>query len=498
MVPTQEFAMNDINSEPRPAALASPALERVQHASNEILELLPIPTFICDLEGRIVQYNRRAAGMWGRTPQPGQTHEQFAAATKYFSPDGQRLPRSRMTDVLRTGRALRDEEVMIERPNGDLFVVLLNIDPLFDEHGHMFGVINCIQDITERKRAVEALRRSQQELSLQEQRWNATYEHAAIAIVETDAEGRFLRVNEAICNIVGATREELLADRLFERDYPQDREMDEAQYRRQIAGEIDFYSIEKRVVRGDGRIIWCSIRSSTVRDSDGNFLYAVRVLQDITERKEAEDLQKLLIDELNHRVKNTLATVQSLAAQTAIGAKSLDEFHKAFEGRLIAIGKAHDQLMRRHWKSAELRDIVSATTTAYLTRARDQLSLAGDYVTVNPRAALTLALVIHELTTNAVKYGALSVPGGRIEAKWRVVRPSGLPPSLKFEWIERGGPAVPAPERRGFGSRFIESSVASELKGKAVLSFDPGGIRCTMEFPLDSDLVTIGDRRKAG
>jgi two-component sensor histidine kinase len=165
---------------------------------------------------------------------------------------------------------------------------------------------------------------------------------------------------------------------------------------------------------------------------------------------------------------------------------------------LIAIGKAHDQLMRSHWKSAELRHIVGAATTAYLTRARDQLSLAGDDVMVNPRAALTLALVIHELTTNAVKYGALSVPGGRIEAKWQIVRPSARSPSLQFEWIERGGPAVVAPQRRGFGSRFIESSVASELKGKAVLSFDPGGLRCKLEFPLDSDLIAVGARRKAG
>ena len=100
------------------------------------------------------------------------------------------------------------------------------------------------------------------------------------------------------------------------------------------------------------------MRSSTVRDADGNFLYGVRVVQDITERKEAEERQKLLIDELNHRVKNTLATVQSLATQTARGTDSPEAFRKAFEGRLIALSQAHDQLTRRHWKSADLRDIV--------------------------------------------------------------------------------------------------------------------------------------------
>ena len=181
----------------------------------------------------------------------------------------------------------------------------------------MFGVVTCFQDITDRKRIYEALQRSQQDLQQQEQRWNATYEHAAIGIVEIDAEGRFLRVNESICDIIGLTREELLGWRLFVRTHPDDRDIDEELYRRQVKGEIGFYSIEKRFVRRDGRVIWCSIRSSTVRDPAGLFLYGVRVVQDITARKEAEDRQKLLMDELNHRVKNTLATVQSLAPQTA-------------------------------------------------------------------------------------------------------------------------------------------------------------------------------------
>ena len=169
---------------------------------------------------------------------------------------------------------------------------------------------------------------SQQDLRQQEERWNATYEHAAIGIVEIDADGRFLRVNESICDITGLTREELLGWKLFARTHPDDRDVDEDLYRRQVKGEIGFYSIEKRFVRKDGRVIWCSIRSSTVRDADGHFLYGVRVVQDITARKEAEDRQKLLMDELNHRVKNTLATVQSLATQTARGTNSPEAFRQ--------------------------------------------------------------------------------------------------------------------------------------------------------------------------
>ena len=230
------------------------------------------------------------------------------------------------------------------------------------------------------------------------------------------------------------------------------------------------------------------MRSSTVRDAAGHFLYGVRVVQDVTERKEAEERQKLLIDELNHRVKNTLATVQSLATQTARGTDSPEAFRKAFEGRLIALSQAHDQLTRRHWKSADLRDIVEGATAPHLARpqeSQDQIAIEGEPITVTPRVALTLALGLHELTTNATKYGALSVPAGRIEVRWRIERRPSQPPLLWIEWRERGGPPVTAPERQGFGTRFIEGSVASELQGKAQLDYDPAGLVCTMEIPLD-------------
>jgi two-component sensor histidine kinase len=256
-----------------------------------------------------------------------------------------------------------------------------------------------------------------------------------------------------------------------------------------VAGDIGFYSLEKRFVRNDGRIIWIAVRSSTVRDADGSFLYGVRVVQDITDRKEAEERQKLLIDELNHRVKNTLATVQSLATQTARGTDSPEAFRIAFEGRLIALSQAHDQLTRRHWKSADLRDIVVGATAPYLTHSRDQVVLEGDAITVTPRVALTLALAMHELSTNAAKYGALSVPAGRIGIRWHVQR--GPAPILRIEWREREGPQVSVPTRLGFGSRFIEGSVAAELQGTARLDFDAAGLRCTMEIPIESGMLEV-------
>jgi PAS domain S-box-containing protein len=486
-----ERRMQDTKTQQRPRSVFSLSLEHALRASDEILELLPIATFVCDAAGRIIQYNRRAVDLWGRSPQPGQTHNQLTAQCRYFDAAGEELPRSRLAEVLNTGQAVRDEEVTVLRPDGTQVVVQLNIDPLVNPQGKMVGAITCIQDVTERKGIIDALDHSRHELRQQEERWSATYEHAAIGIVELDAEGRFLRVNEAICAITGGTREELLNWKLFGRTHPDDRDIDEEQYRRQVAGDIGFYSIEKRFVRKDGRVIWMGVRSSTVRDATGHFLYGVRVVQDITERKEAEERQKLLIDELNHRVKNTLATVQSLAAQTARGTDSPDAFRSAFEGRLIALSHAHDQLTRQHWRSAGLRDIVESAIAPHVAESHEQIAIAGEPITVTPRAALTLALALHELTTNASKYGALSAPVGRIDVCWQIERNAALPPQVRIEWRERGGPPVTPPARQGFGTRFIEGSVAVELQGKAKLDYDPAGLVCTIEIPLDAALVGV-------
>ena len=172
-------------------------------------------------------------------------------------------------------------------------------------------------------------------------------------------------------------------------------------------------------------MIWLSVRSSPVRADDGHLLYVVRVVQDITERKAAERRQKLLIDELNHRVKNTLATVQSLASQTARAAPTPAAFREGFEGRLIALSKAHDQLTVHHWESADLRDLLSGSLAPYAGAGSERIVLRGEDIELRPRAVLTLAMAFHELTTNAAKYGALSAPGGRIEIRWQPVHGGG-------------------------------------------------------------------------
>jgi len=467
----------------------SPAPGNIVQASDGILDMLPIATFVCDAAGTILQYNRRAVEIWGRAPQPGQTHESFTAGVRFFDIDGQLL-RSGLADVLATGQPARDVERIVERADGSRLIVSLNIDPLRNAKGEIIGAVNCFLDITERKRVDAALLE-------QEQRLAATYEHASIGISEIAPDCSFLRVNEAICGITGFSREHLLASRLFAHTHPDDAEPDREGFRKQVAGDLDFYSVEKRFIRKDGRTIWMSVRSSPVRDAQGRLLYLVRVVQDITERKAAERRANLLIDELNHRVKNTLATVQSLASQSARGAPTPAAFRESFEGRLIALSKAHDQLTRHHWESADLRELVTASLAPYA--GAERVMLRGEDIVLRPRAVLTLAMAFHELATNAAKYGALSAPAGRIEIRWQPTRLEGGDGRglLQIEWLEQGGPAVEEPQQRGFGSKLIEGGVAAELGGSARLLFAPEGLRCEILIPLEAATVDVDRRRGA-
>lgn len=472
------------------------ALSRLLAAAAVVIESLPIATSICDREGRIVLYNRRAVEIWGRVPEPNQRHDQFTARVTFYEPDGRRLAPSEvpMARVLRSGEPLREREFVVERPDGMRHYMSVSIDPLHDDDGRCIGAVNCFRNITDRRETQHELARFESELREYAQRIAATYEHAAIGITEVGADGKLRRANEAMCDITGYAREELVGTRLFDRTYEPDIETDRNAFQQQIAGEIGNYSVEKRMRRKDGRVVWVSVRSSPVRDAGDHFLYAVRVVQDITERKEAEERQRLLLDELNHRVKNTLATVQSLAKQTAATAATPSAFREGFEGRLIALSKAHDQLTMRNWQDADLRGILKAAIAPYVAVGHEQAVLRGEDVMLRPRAAVTLAMVFHELTTNAAKYGCLSVPAGRIHVAWEVRTPPDKPPLLAIDWSEQGGPPVAPPRRRSFGSRFIEGSVPSELRGTARLVFAPEGLRCSLEIPLASAQGELAQR----
>ena len=252
--------------------------------------------------------------------------------------------------------------------------------------------------------------------------------------------------------------------------------------------QIDDYEIEIEVPRLGTRCMMLNARRIDGDETHGELV--LLAMEDITERRDSARHQDLLVGELSHRVKNTLAVVQSIASQTLRHSSSLEMFGEAFQGRLQALAGANDAVIDGSWKGVTLRHIVQRALRPF--GVDDQVALAdGSELCLTPQASLALAMILHELATNAVKYGALSVPAGVVKIAWRV-DPAGISRNIDIEWTETGGPRVEAPSRRGQGTRFIERSIAYELKGTATVDFNSGGLRAVLSFPSTAALMPSG------
>lgn len=227
---------------------------------------------------------------------------------------------------------------------------------------------------------------------------------------------------------------------------------------------------------------WFAVTISPVADSPPEAPRFATVSVEISERKRAEARQQLLINELHHRVKNLLAIVQSLAQQSFRGDQASPSARQAFESRLSAVAAAHDLLVRRDWEAASLLRLVSESAGPGCGADRARIDIDGPDIDLPSKTAVSLALALHELCTNAVKYGALSNASGRIAVRWSVE--DGDPQRLRMTWTESGGPPVAVPSIRGFGSRLIERALAAELGGPVVMDFRPEGLVCTVDAPL--------------
>ncbi len=264
---------------------------------------------------------------------------------------------------------------------------------------------------------------------------------------------------------------------------PEDRDRVERSFRAAAEGGAAEWHFECRIRRaGDGSEHWIEARGQPVRDAEGRPARLLGVVADVTERKRAEERRALLANELNHRVKNTLAVVQALALQTARGAPDLPSFSAALQARLIALARAHDLLTQREWEGAPLDAVVRAALDSLAAgAARVDLSGCAAGAVLAPAAALALAMALHELATNALKHGALSAPGGRVAVACRTDPDGG---ANLVEWVERGGPPVAGPPgRSGFGLRLLGRGLASQTGMAADLRFEPDGLRCTLRLP---------------
>ncbi|MGX4727695.1 PAS domain-containing sensor histidine kinase [Pseudomonas corrugata] len=504
---------------------------------------------------------------------------------------------------LSSGDCLESYPARLRAKDGSIKHVSITSNGRFED-GRLFNTrcftidVSCIH-------AAEAARQESDD------RLAATYEAATIGIAEADIDGRLLRVNDALCRMLGRTREQLLAMTFLDYTHPDSVGQDAALYARQVAGELDNYVLRKRALKPDGEIVYLDIHSSSVRDAGGEFRYGVRVLQDvtlaqrmenqvreserhmrnvlealpaavyttdaegritfynraavelsgrtpqlgdmwcvtwklfntdgsplphdqcpmavalkenrairgveavaqrpdgtrvpfnpyptplhdaegnlvgainmlvdITERKQAENRQKTLIDELNHRVKNTLATVQSLAAQTARNAQDAKDGYRRFEARLLALSRAHDLLTKRHWEDTPLDSLAHEVLMPVFGLELDRITIKGATIDVGTRVALNFTMTLNELAINALKYGSMSVETGSLSVTWDLQpQPNGT--LFTLDWREQGGPPVARPEREGLGSRLMKRCIERDLGGQFDLTFAPEGVYCRFSF----------------
>jgi PAS domain S-box-containing protein len=260
-----------------------------------------------------------------------------------------------------------------------------------------------------------------------------------------------------------------------------------------IAAELESSSgndPQIRYRRKDGSVFWAMVLINPVRDEAGDIVQHFASFMDITRHKDEEDRLQFLLDELNHRTQNTLATVMGISTQTLHGVAD-QEVVNAFEGRILALSKAQSLLGRTNWEDVSLHDVLDQILGPFGLNARraSRFSVAGDDVRLRPKTALTLAMVFHELATNALKHGALSTDAaGQIEISWRL-EPAPQGQRMRLRWQESGGPLATPPTRKGFGARLIERGLAQELDGEVRLDYDPTGVVCQIVMPLPGGTV---------
>jgi PAS domain S-box-containing protein len=352
------------------------------------------------------------------------------------------------------------------------------------------GLGVSFRDWTERRRTEDELRESEARLS-------SITDNLPTCMVYQMSDGptpghrKLLYLSQNCERLTGVSVEDVKANRslLYNLVLPKYRE-------RLAAGEAEAYRTRKTfdmeiemVHAKTGEVRWHRL-TVTPRPLAGGGCVWDGLQIDITEHKRAEEHLRLLINELNHRVKNTLATVQSLAAQSfqrlsSHDSDSLCAARSAFEARLFALARGHDVLTRENWEGANLLEVINQASAPYRGHPEEsrRIEMNGPDLRVSPPMALSLSMTLHELCTNALKYGALSTPGGRIDISWSTPSTS-TGNRLVMLWEEKGGPPVVPPTRTGFGSRLIQYGLARELNGTVRLVYEPSGVVCTIDVPL--------------
>ncbi|EKV28923.1 putative signal transduction histidine kinase [Caenispirillum salinarum AK4] len=356
----------------------------------------------------------------------------------------------------------------------DTRVYDLRFSPVRDRDGHQIGAAHIFRDVTDQKTLERALRESEERFrALVTSTSNVVYRMSADWSEMRDLEGRGFM----------ADTEEPRQNWMDAYIPPDDRPQVTAAIDEAISGKTIFDQ-EHRVHRVDGSVGWMRSRAVPLLGDDGEIVEWFGAAIDVTDRKMAEEHQTMLMAELDHRVKNVLAVVQAIAQQSLGRSGGNDGTGaRAFVGRIEALAQSHALLAASRWEGARFRDLIDDAVGPYVDAEAPRIRMTGPDLRVTPKAAQTLSLALHELVTNAAKYGALSTPDGRVTIDWSLHDDDGR--RLVLRWAEHGGPPIEEPpERKGFGSRLIEQAVAFELSGTVTLDFARDGLKVAFDLPL--------------
>ena len=450
---TQRTQVSDINNI---AATLSALMSNGQNESiwHELVNALPAAIYITDSRGRIIFYNDAAVTMWGCRPELGKS--EFCGSWKLFRSDGTPLPHDEcpMALALKQKRPIRGVEAIAERPDGTRIPFIPYPTPLFDATGELIGGVNMLVDITDRKRAEEI-----------RQRFAAIIESSDDAILSKNLDGIIASWNPGAERLFGYKAEEIVGKSVTLL-IPADRHNEEPEIIARVrrGDRIDHYETVR--MRKDGSLVDISLSVSPVKDSQGKVIGASKIARDITERKQAQARQEVLTRELHHRTKNIFAVVQAVVLRSFSG-RSVEDAKMTVVKRLQSLANTHALLIDKQWHGADIVEVVRTEMSPYT----DRVSIDGPSVILTAQAAQNFALALHELATNAAKYGALSTQDGQVRISWCV---SDL--SFTFNWQEQGGPTVVPPTTKGFGRVVLEQVMAEFFDPPPQIEFSASGV----------------------
>lgn len=381
----------------------------------------------------------------------------------------------RAVATAKTGTADRFDIAM--RVDKKTFIMVdFMLTPACDENGKVEFLVATASDISERKSIEDKLAQS-------EARFRGTFDNAAVGIAHVSLDGRWLAVNQRLLDILGYTNEEMLTRTLPEIAHSDDLPGHLAQFGRLKSGEIDRYVREKRYMRKDGTPVWVNVTVSLQRSDMRVPLYAILIIEDITIRKEDEERKKLLLAELNHRTKNMMSMMQAIANSSLRYTREPETFIQSFQSRLQAMAYAHNLLTQESWQRASLKSLIESQLYVEVRDSQSNVALDGPDILLSGQIAINLALILHELTSNAVKYGALSVPEGKLYVHWDIEQNDDTQ-ILVIKWRETNGPPAHEPRETGFGLNLIERSLKRALGAQVGFAWKTEGLEVDIRLPL--------------